>query len=48
MLEPFDKGLMATTLRYGYEVRDAKAYFEDVPPVKLPPVVGGPSVLSHF
>ena len=32
MLEPFDKGLMATTLRYGYEVRDAKAYFEDVPP----------------
>jgi hypothetical protein len=23
MLEPFDKGLMATTLRYAYEVRDA-------------------------
>ena len=25
MLEPFDKGLMATTLRYAYEVRDAAA-----------------------
>jgi non-homologous end joining protein Ku len=28
MLEPFDKGLMATALRYGYEIRDAKPYFE--------------------
>jgi DNA end-binding protein Ku len=36
MLEPFDKGLMATTLRYGYEIRDAKPYFEDIPPLKLP------------
>jgi DNA end-binding protein Ku len=27
---------MATTLRYAYEVRDAKPYFEDIPPVKLP------------
>jgi DNA end-binding protein Ku len=36
MLEPFEQGLMATTLRYGYEVRDAKAYFEDIPSVKLP------------
>ena len=36
MLEPFEQGLMATTLRYGYEVRDAKAYFEDIPAVKLP------------
>jgi len=26
---------MATTLRYGYEVRDAKSYFEDIPSVKL-------------
>ena len=25
MLEPFDKGLMATTLRYAYEVRDRKS-----------------------
>ena len=36
MLEPFEQGLMATTLRYGYEVRDAKTYFEDIPPLKLP------------
>src|SRR6266571_9337724 len=36
MLEPLDQGLMATTLRYAYEIRDAKTYFEDIPPVKLP------------
>ncbi len=36
MLEAFDKGLLATTLRYKYEVRDAAAYFEDVPDLKLP------------
>src|SRR6266581_828046 len=36
MLEPFEQGLMATTLRYAYEVRDARPYFEDIPPVKLP------------
>jgi DNA end-binding protein Ku len=36
MLEPFDQGLMATTLRYGYEIRDAKPYFEDLPAMKLP------------
>jgi len=36
MLEPFKQGLMATTLRYGYEVRDAKPYFEDLPEMKLP------------
>jgi DNA end-binding protein Ku len=36
MLEAFDKGLLATTLRYPYEVRDQKAYFEDVPELKLP------------
>src|SRR5262249_4157190 len=36
MLEPFDKGLMATTLRYAYEVRDAVQYFEDIPSIKLP------------
>src|SRR6266487_4324182 len=35
MLEPFDKGLMATTLRYAYEVREAKPYFEDIPSLKL-------------
>ena len=36
MLEAFDKGLLATTLRYPYEVREAGAYFEDVPDMKLP------------
>lgn len=36
MLEPFDKGLLATSLRYGYEVREAKPYFEDIPDVELP------------
>jgi DNA end-binding protein Ku len=36
MLEAFDNGLLATTLRYAYEVRDQKAYFEDIPDLKLP------------
>src|SRR5579864_8643949 len=27
VLEPWDKGLIATTLRYPYEIRDAKEYF---------------------
>jgi DNA end-binding protein Ku len=36
MLEAFDKGLLATTLRYPYEVRDQAAYFEDAPELKLP------------
>lgn len=36
MLQALDKGLLATTLRYPYEVRDQAAYFEDVPELKLP------------
>jgi DNA end-binding protein Ku len=36
MLEAFDRGLLATTLRYAYEVRDAGVYFEDIPELKLP------------
>lgn len=36
MIEPFDKGLLVTALRYGYEVRDAQPYFEDIPDVELP------------
>jgi DNA end-binding protein Ku len=36
MLEAFDKGLLAVTLKYPYEVRDHAAYFEDVPELKLP------------
>ena len=37
MLEPRDKGLMGTTLRYPYEIRDAKEYFGDIPNVKVEP-----------
>jgi Ku protein len=29
MLEPWNKGLIGTTLRYPYEIRDAKEYFGD-------------------
>lgn len=36
MLGAFGKGLLAVTLRYPYEVRDEKDYFEDIPDVKLP------------
>src|SRR5262249_44041001 len=36
MLEPFGKGLLATTLRYPYEVRGEADYFEDIPDLKLP------------
>jgi len=36
LLEAFDKGLLATTVRYAYEVRDQAAYFEDIPELKLP------------
>jgi DNA end-binding protein Ku len=37
MLQPWDKGLMGTTLRYPYELRDPKEYFEDLPSVKVAP-----------
>jgi DNA end-binding protein Ku len=37
MLEPWHKGLIATTLRYPYEVRDAKEYFEDIPDLTVEP-----------
>jgi DNA end-binding protein Ku len=37
MLQPWDKGLMATTLRYPCEIRDAKEYFDDIPDVKVEP-----------
>ncbi len=30
-LEPFEKGFLGTTLRYDYEVRDAKPYLKNVP-----------------
>jgi DNA end-binding protein Ku len=34
-LEPFDKGLMGTLLRYPYEVRSADEYFDDIQDVKV-------------
>jgi DNA end-binding protein Ku len=37
MLKSWDKGLMGTTLRYPYEIRDAKEYFDDIPSVQLEP-----------
>ena len=37
MLQPWDKGIMATTLRYPYELRDAKDYFEEIPDLKVAP-----------
>ena len=37
MLQPWSKGLMGTTLRYPYEIRDAKEYFDDIPNVSLEP-----------
>src|SRR5262249_19212552 len=35
VIEPLGKGLLATSLRYGNEVRQADAYFEDVPDLTL-------------
>jgi DNA end-binding protein Ku len=37
MLQAWEKGLLGTTLRYPYEVRDSKDYFYDIPDVKLAP-----------
>ena len=36
-LEAYDKGLLGTTLRYPYEVRNAKDYFGDLPELTLAP-----------
>ncbi len=36
MMEAFDKGLLATSLRYPYEIRDAQGYFDEIPELKLP------------
>jgi len=36
-LEPYGKGLLGTTPRYPYEVRDAKDYFADLPELALAP-----------
>ena len=37
MLQPWDKGVLATTLRYPYEIRQADEYFEDIEDVKVAP-----------
>jgi DNA end-binding protein Ku len=34
-MEPRGKGIMGTLLRYPYEVRDEKEYFDDIPDVKV-------------
>ena len=39
MLQPWDKELMGTTLRYPYEIRDSEEYFDDIPNVKVAPDV---------
>jgi len=36
MLQPWEKGLMGTTLRYAYEVRPAAEYFDEIPDIKIP------------
>jgi DNA end-binding protein Ku len=35
MIEPLGKGLLATTLRFAYEVRDEKEYFSDIPSPRI-------------
>ncbi len=35
-LQPWQKGLLGTTLRYAYEVRSADEYFSDIPDIKIP------------
>jgi DNA end-binding protein Ku len=37
MIEPWRAGLIATTLRYPYEIRDAKDYFDDIADIALKP-----------
>ena len=37
MLQPWQNGLLGTTLRYSYEVREAKDYFYDIAEVKVEP-----------
>jgi len=36
MLQPWDRGLLGTTLRYPYELRDSHDYFDEIPDVKVP------------
>jgi DNA end-binding protein Ku len=41
LLEPLGKGILATLLRYPYEVRGEEAYFEDIPELQLPAEMRG-------
>jgi DNA end-binding protein Ku len=36
MLEPRERGIVATTLRYAGEVRNAADYFDDIPDIEVP------------
>ncbi len=36
LLEPRGEGMLATVLHYAYEVRDDRAYFEDIPDINVP------------
>lgn len=36
MLQAWNKGLLGTTLRYPYEVRDESVYFGDLPDIEVP------------
>ena len=36
VMEPRDKGIVATGLHYNYEVRDDHAYFDEIPDIKIP------------
>jgi len=35
LIRPYDRGLIATTLNFDYEVRSAKAAFQDIPKLKI-------------
>lgn len=35
MIEPWGKGLVATTLHYSYEIKDTSDFFDDIPDVKI-------------
>ena len=37
MLQPWENGLLGMTLRYPYELREAKDYFYDIPDMKVEP-----------
>jgi DNA end-binding protein Ku len=36
MLQPWGKGLLGTTIRYPYELRDPETYFDDIAEVQIP------------